>query len=54
MMAFFQNENNKNPYFKSGTMDKIRYESTQAVKDSSKYSVMVVQDNEVHITPVKG
>lgn len=41
-------------FFKSGVMDKIQYESTNSVTDINKYSCAVLQDGELHITPLHG
>uniref|UniRef100_A0A182N8C0 DNA-directed RNA polymerase III subunit RPC5 n=1 Tax=Anopheles dirus TaxID=7168 RepID=A0A182N8C0_9DIPT len=40
--------------FRSGTMDKQSFLSAKPIEDVSRYLVCVVQDGEVHATPLKG
>lgn len=40
--------------FPEGLMDKIVYHSTRALPDSSNFAIGHFQDNEFHITPIKG
>ncbi|XP_077285574.1 RNA polymerase III subunit E [Arctopsyche grandis] len=47
-------EKEKNIHFKSGIMDKIQYESTIPVADISRYTIAVLQEGELHITPING
>lgn len=47
-------EKDKNAYFKSGIMDKLQYASNTPVTDASKYAVAILQDGEMHFTPLNG
>ncbi|XP_058126362.1 DNA-directed RNA polymerase III subunit RPC5 [Anopheles ziemanni] len=40
--------------FRSGTMDKQSFLSTKPIEDVSRYLVCVLQDGEMHATPLKG
>uniref|UniRef100_A0A2M4AQ09 Putative dna-directed rna polymeraseiii 80 kDa polypeptide n=1 Tax=Anopheles triannulatus TaxID=58253 RepID=A0A2M4AQ09_9DIPT len=42
------------PTFRSGTMDKQSFLSTKPIEDVSRYMVCVLQDGEIHATPLKG
>ncbi|CAH2106149.1 unnamed protein product [Euphydryas editha] len=47
-------EKEKSQYFKSGMMDKIVYESTVPCTDTERYAIAILQDKELHCTPIKG
>ncbi|KAG7302918.1 hypothetical protein JYU34_012905 [Plutella xylostella] len=44
----------KSTYFKNGIMDKIVYESSNPCTDSDRYAVAILQDKELHCTPIQG
>ncbi|CAG4937054.1 unnamed protein product [Parnassius apollo] len=47
-------EREKSQYFKNGFMDKIVYESSTPCMETKHYAVALLQDKELHCTPVKG
>lgn len=47
-------EKDKSLYFKSGIMDKIVYESSTPCTETDHYAVAVLQDKELHCTPIQG
>ncbi|KAG6448999.1 DNA-directed RNA polymerase III subunit RPC5 [Manduca sexta] len=47
-------EKDKSLYFKSGMMDKIVYESSTPCIDTKHYAVAILQDKELHCTPIQG
>ncbi|XP_050683540.1 DNA-directed RNA polymerase III subunit RPC5 [Leptidea sinapis] len=47
-------ELDKNRYFKADVMDKIVYESNVPCVDTHHYAVGLLQDKELHITPIQG
>ncbi|CAH2036958.1 unnamed protein product, partial [Iphiclides podalirius] len=47
-------EKEKSKYFKNGIMDKIVYESSVPCLETQHYAVALLQDKELHCTPVKG
>lgn len=42
------------PTFRSGTMDKQSFLSSKPIEDVNRYMVCVLQDREIHATPLKG
>lgn len=46
-------EKDKSLYFKQGMMDKIVLESTAPCTDTKTYAVAILQDKELHITPIQ-
>ncbi|KOB52325.1 putative RNA polymerase III 80 kDa subunit RPC5 [Operophtera brumata] len=46
-------EKDKSLYFKQGMMDKIVLESSAPCIDTKKYAVAILQDKELHITPIQ-
>ncbi|GBP19972.1 DNA-directed RNA polymerase III subunit RPC5 [Eumeta japonica] len=49
-----EKDREKHPYFKDGIMNKIVYEGRSPSIDTSNYIVAILQDKELHCTPVKG
>uniref|UniRef100_A0A182M3S3 DNA-directed RNA polymerase III subunit RPC5 n=1 Tax=Anopheles culicifacies TaxID=139723 RepID=A0A182M3S3_9DIPT len=49
-----QRDKNQKLTFRSGTMDKQSFLSTKPIEDVSRYLVCVIQDGEMHATPLKG
>ncbi|XP_041977921.1 DNA-directed RNA polymerase III subunit RPC5 [Aricia agestis] len=47
-------EKEKAQYFRSGMMDKIVYESSTPCTEIQHYAVAILQDKELHCTPIKG
>lgn len=47
-------EREKSQYFKNGIMDKIVLESSVPCFKTDQYAVALLQDKELHCTPVKG
>ena len=47
-------EKEKSQYFKNGIMDKIVYESSTPCVETQHYAVAILQDKELHCTPIKG
>ncbi|CAB3224412.1 unnamed protein product [Arctia plantaginis] len=47
-------EKDKSQYFKRGIMDKIVYESSTPCAENDHYAVAVLQDKELHCTPIQG
>ncbi|XP_049869429.1 DNA-directed RNA polymerase III subunit RPC5 [Pectinophora gossypiella] len=46
-------EKEKPPYFRDGIMDKIVYESSNPCTETAHYAVAVLQDKELHLTPMQ-
>ncbi|CAH0397770.1 unnamed protein product [Chilo suppressalis] len=44
----------KSKYFRSGMMDKIVYESCSPCTETGHYAVAILQDKELHCTPIQG
>ncbi|XP_058054854.1 DNA-directed RNA polymerase III subunit RPC5 [Anopheles bellator] len=49
-----QRDKNQKLTFRSGTMDKQSFLSTKPIEDVSRYLVCVLQEGEMHATPLKG
>lgn len=47
-------ERDRSQYFKEGIMDKIVYESSNPCVEADRYAVAILQDKELHCTPVQG
>lgn len=47
-------EKDKSQYFKHGVMDKIVYESSGPCTETQHYAVAILQDKELHCTPIQG
>ncbi|XP_063381009.1 DNA-directed RNA polymerase III subunit RPC5 [Cydia fagiglandana] len=47
-------EREKAQYFNSGIMDKMAFESSTPCPDTQHYAVAILQDKELHCTPIKG
>ncbi|XP_034830729.1 DNA-directed RNA polymerase III subunit RPC5 [Maniola hyperantus] len=47
-------EKERSQYFRNGIMDKIVYESSAPCVETQHYAVAVLQDKELHCTPVQG
>lgn len=47
-------EKDKSQYFKTGIMDKIVYESSTPCTETQHYAVAILQDKELHCTPIQG
>lgn len=47
-------DKNQKPTFRTGTMDKQSFLSTKPIEDVSRYMVCVLQEGEIHATPLKG
>ncbi|XP_053607153.1 DNA-directed RNA polymerase III subunit RPC5 [Plodia interpunctella] len=47
-------EKDKSQYFRNGIMDKIVYESSTPCRDTQHYAVAILQDKELHCTPIQG
>ncbi|XP_026728901.1 DNA-directed RNA polymerase III subunit RPC5 [Trichoplusia ni] len=47
-------ERDKSQYFKHGVMDKIVYESSTPCTETEHYAVAILQDKELHCTPIQG
>lgn len=47
-------ERKEQPYFRSGLMDKLVYESISPGSDPTNYAVAILQSKEIHCTPIKG
>uniref|UniRef100_A0A182WJZ8 DNA-directed RNA polymerase III subunit RPC5 n=1 Tax=Anopheles minimus TaxID=112268 RepID=A0A182WJZ8_9DIPT len=49
-----QRDKNQKLTFRSGTMDKQSFLSTKPIEDVSRYLVCIIQDGEMHATPLQG
>ncbi|KAI5652061.1 sin-like protein conserved region domain-containing protein [Phthorimaea operculella] len=49
-----EKEKEKAPYFRHGIMDKIVYESSNPCTETEHYAVAILQDKELHLTPIQG
>lgn len=49
-----EKDRQQKPTFRSGTMDKQSFLSSKPIEDVNRYMVCVLQDREIHATPVKG
>ncbi|XP_026324816.1 DNA-directed RNA polymerase III subunit RPC5 [Hyposmocoma kahamanoa] len=49
-----EKDRDKAPYFQNCVMDKIVYESSMPCTDIDHYAVAILQDKELHLTPIKG
>lgn len=47
-------EKDKSLYFKKGVMDKIVYESSATCTETKHFAIAMLQDNELHCTPIQG
>ncbi|XP_059048599.1 DNA-directed RNA polymerase III subunit RPC5 [Achroia grisella] len=47
-------EKDRSQYFRNGIMDKIVYESSTPCVESRHYAVAILQDKELHCTPIQG
>lgn len=47
-------EKDKTQFFKSGVMDKIVFESSTPCTETDHYAVAILQDKELHCTPIQG
>ncbi|XP_026487174.1 DNA-directed RNA polymerase III subunit RPC5 [Vanessa tameamea] len=47
-------ERERSQYFRNGIMDKIVYESSKPCTETQHYAVALLQDKELHCTPIKG
>ncbi|OWR51245.1 DNA-directed RNA polymerase III subunit RPC5 [Danaus plexippus] len=47
-------EKERSQYFRNGIMDKIVYESSSPCLETKHYAVAILQDKELHCTPIKG
>ncbi|XP_023949070.2 DNA-directed RNA polymerase III subunit RPC5 [Bicyclus anynana] len=47
-------ERERSQYFRDGIMDKIVYESSSPCVESQHYAVAILQDKELHCTPIQG
>ncbi|CAH0723205.1 unnamed protein product, partial [Brenthis ino] len=47
-------EKERSQYFRNGIMDKIVYESNTPCVETQHYAVAILQDKELHCTPIKG
>ncbi|CAF4823670.1 unnamed protein product [Pieris macdunnoughi] len=47
-------EREKSRYFKTDVMDKIVYESSSTCVDTQHYAIGILQDKELHCTPIQG
>ncbi|PZC82285.1 hypothetical protein B5X24_HaOG210841 [Helicoverpa armigera] len=47
-------EKDKSQYFRHGIMDKIVYESSVPCTETQHYAVAILQDKELHCTPIQG
>lgn len=47
-------EREKSRYFKNDVMDKIVYESSTTCVDTQHYAIGILQDKELHCTPIQG
>lgn len=49
-----EKDRQQKPSFRSGTMDKQSFLSSKPIEDVNRYMVCVLQDREIHATPVRG
>ncbi|XP_013199814.2 DNA-directed RNA polymerase III subunit RPC5 [Amyelois transitella] len=47
-------DKDKSQYFRNGIMDKIVYESSTPCTETKHYAVAILQDKEIHCTPIQG
>ncbi|KAM3959237.1 RNA polymerase III subunit E [Aphomia sociella] len=47
-------EKDRSQYFRNGIMDKIVYESSNPCTETRHYAVAILQDKELHCTPIQG